>query len=66
MNYSAWERRSILEVFENELKETGEESEAQKRTSRDIAMAMMNLRKQMWNPDYDYIFDKKNWTIGDN
>ena len=62
----AWERRSILEVFENELKETGEESEAQKRTSRDIAMAMMNLRKQMWNPDYDYIFDKKNWTIGDN
>jgi len=60
----SWERRGLLDVFENELKE---ESDASKQLARrDVAASIRNLRIRMHGDDYRKIFDKSNRFIGED
>ena len=60
-----WESRSILEVFENEIKENEDvySMASQQLASRDVAASIWNLRKELQSGDYLRIFDKKNRFI---
>jgi hypothetical protein len=57
-----WESRSLLEVFENEK----EDSKADYFADRDVSASIYNLRKTLQLKDYQKIFDKRNFFIGDN
>lgn len=63
-----WERRSLFEVFENNLEENEDVySEAtQALRERDVAASIWNLRKRMQQQDYMKIFDKRNFFIGED
>lgn len=63
-----WEYRSLLEVFRNEIKENGDvySDTSQQLASRDVAASIWNLRKTMQTEDYQRIFDKRNWFIGED
>ena len=60
-----WEMRSLLDVFEEEFPNEDSERRATDKKDRDIAMAMFNLRKRMFNDDYKKIFNSKDWRIGE-
>eukprot|EP00565_Helicotheca_tamesis_P008300 CAMPEP_0185738206 /NCGR_PEP_ID=MMETSP1171-20130828/32284_1 /TAXON_ID=374046 /ORGANISM="Helicotheca tamensis, Strain CCMP826" /LENGTH=131 /DNA_ID=CAMNT_0028409343 /DNA_START=276 /DNA_END=671 /DNA_ORIENTATION=+ len=58
-----WEARPLSQVFKSELKEA--DSVARKKFERDIAQSMWNLKKTMKKEDYEAIFDKRNFFIGE-
>ena len=60
-----WEMRSIVDVFQQEFSNDDAERRAADKKERDIALAMFNLRKSMLNDDYEKIFNKRDWKIGD-
>jgi len=60
-----WESRGLYDLFRNEIEEDEESLAAEKRASRDVAAAMMNLRMRMNKDDFDAIFDKNNRFIGE-
>lgn len=62
-----WEIRPLLEVFQNEIKENEDVySEAsQQLASRDLAVSIWSLRKELMGNDFERIFDKKNRFIGE-
>jgi hypothetical protein len=57
-----WESRSLLDVFENE----NEDSRVDYFADRDVSASIYNLRKTLQLKDYQKIFDKRNFFIGDN
>lgn len=59
-----WERRSLLEVFQNEIEDTGMASKHL--AERDVTASIFNLRKQMQMEDYRKIFDSRNRFIGED
>lgn len=63
-----WESRPLAEVFENELKEDEDvySIATQQLGGRDVAASIWGLRKSMKTEDYQKIFDKKNYFIGDD
>ena len=63
-----WERRSLLEVFENEMDENEDvySLASQQLAERDVVASIWNLRKSMKTEDYMKIFDKKNRFIGED
>lgn len=63
-----WEYRTLLEVFENQITENADVYSAanQQLAQRDVAASIWNLRKTMQNSDYQRIFDKKNFFIGED
>jgi len=63
-----WEIRPINEVFVNEMKENEDvySMASQQLASRDLAASVWNLRQQLHNDDYQKIFDKRNFFIGED
>lgn len=63
-----WKSRPLAEVFENELKEDEDvySIATQQLGGRDVAASIWSLRKSMKTEDYQKIFDKKNYFIGDD
>lgn len=63
-----WERRGILDVFQNEIDEDEDvySLASQQLASRDVAASIWNLRKSLQQEDYQKIFDKKNIFIGED
>ena len=64
----AWERRSLLDVFESEMSENADvySLASQQLAERDVAASIRNLRKELQMEDYMRIFDKKNRFIGED
>lgn len=60
----AWEMRSLKEVFQNEVEDTG--SASKRLANRDVAASIFNLRKSMQTEDYRKIFDSRNRFIGED
>lgn len=63
-----WEIRPINEVFVNEMNENEDvySMASQQLASRDLAASVWNLRQQLHNDDYQKIFDKRNFFIGED
>jgi len=62
-----WELRGLLEVFENEIEGDDVYSMASKQLAeRDVAASIWNLRKTLQTEDYQRIFDRKNFFIGED
>lgn len=63
-----WEARPINEVFESEVGEKLDKYSvaSQQLAQRDVAASVWNLRKQLQNEDYQKIFDKRNYFIGED
>ena len=63
-----WEMRSLLDVFDNFDAENGSapSSSSHQLASRDIAASVFNLRRQLQTSDYERIFDKRNFLIGED
>ena len=57
-----WEVRGLLDVFENEQKDSTPDPFA----DRDVAGSIFNLRKTLQTEDFQKIFDKRNRFIGEN
>jgi hypothetical protein len=53
-----------MDVFESEIEEESEVSKSI--AKRDVASSVRNLRKSLQNEDYDKIFDRKNFFIGED
>ena len=60
-----WESRGLYDLFENEREEDEENLVKEARASRDVARNMMGLKRIMNKEDFDSIFDKRNWVIGE-
>ena len=60
-----WESRGLYDLFENEREEDEETLQKEARASRDVARSMMGLKMVMNKEDFDAIFDKRNWQIGE-
>jgi hypothetical protein len=63
-----WEARPLSEVFTSEI---GEKADiysvvSQQLSQRDVAASIFNLRRQLQLEDYQRIFDKKNYFIGED
>jgi hypothetical protein len=63
-----WEARPLSEVFQSEV---GEKEDiyslvSQQLNQRDVAASVVNLRKQLQQEDYQRIFDKQNYFIGED
>lgn len=63
-----WSARPLGEVFENELNEDEDvyALATESLRQRDVAASIFNLRKSMQPQDYQKIFDKKNYFIGED
>jgi hypothetical protein len=63
-----WEARPLSEVFTSEIGEKADiYSVVSKQLSqRDVAASIFNLRRQLQLEDYQRIFDKKNYFIGED
>jgi hypothetical protein len=63
-----WEERSLLEVFQNEIKENEDvySKASEQLQERDVAASIFNLRKVLQTEDYKRIFDKSNIFIGED
>lgn len=63
-----WESRPLLEVFENNLQENEDvySEMSEQLASKDVAMSIFNLRKEMKTEDYRKIFDKRCFFIGED
>ena len=63
-----WERKSLFEVFENEIDENEDvySLASQQLATRDVAASIWDLRKSLQGSDYQRIFDKKNRFIGED
>jgi hypothetical protein len=63
-----WSTRSLGEVFENELNEDEDVYATANKglRTRDVAASIYNLRKTMQMGDYQKIFDKSNYFIGED
>lgn len=63
-----WEERSLLEVFQNEIKENEDvySTASEQLQERDVAASIYNLRKVLQTEDYKRIFDKSNRFIGED
>mmetsp|Transcript_16126 Transcript_16126/g.46282 ORF Transcript_16126/g.46282 Transcript_16126/m.46282 type:complete len:280 (-) Transcript_16126:193-1032(-) len=59
-----WESRGLFDLFENE-NEDEETLKKEARASRDVARSMMGLKMIMNKDDFDSIFDKRNFFIGE-
>mmetsp|Transcript_60576 Transcript_60576/g.174789 ORF Transcript_60576/g.174789 Transcript_60576/m.174789 type:complete len:186 (-) Transcript_60576:89-646(-) len=55
-----WEVRSLLDVFENEIKDQKDPL-----ADRDVAASILGLRKVLQTEDYKQIFDQRNRFIGE-
>ena len=60
-----WESRGLYDLFENEREEDEETLQKEARASRDVARSMMGLKMVMNKEDFDAIFDKRDWQIGE-
>jgi hypothetical protein len=62
-----WEARSLLEVFESEIDDSGDvyATTSNRLADRDVAASIYNLRKHLHTEDYKIIFDKRNRFIGE-
>lgn len=63
-----WTARPLDQVFENELNEDEDvyALATESLRQRDVAASIFNLRKSMQPQDYQKIFDKKNYFIGED
>lgn len=63
-----WSARPLDQVFENELNEDEDvyALATESLRQRDVAASIFNLRKSMQPQDYQKIFDKKNYFIGED
>uniref|UniRef100_A0A6V2NIU2 Ribosomal RNA-processing protein 7 C-terminal domain-containing protein n=1 Tax=Ditylum brightwellii TaxID=49249 RepID=A0A6V2NIU2_9STRA len=59
-----WEVRPLSQVFKSEIEGKKSDS-ASKKFERDIAQSMMGLKRKMKKEDYERIFDKRNFFIGE-
>jgi hypothetical protein len=55
-----WEPRSLFDVFQSETKRDNDPLE-----NRDVAASIYNLRRVLQAEDFQRIFDKRNWFIGE-
>jgi hypothetical protein len=64
----AWEFRSLVEVFENEMTEEEDRYSlaSQQLAKRDVAESIFQLRKELQTEDYRRIFDTNNRFIGED
>jgi len=65
-----WQVRGLWEVFDDELEPDDNNNVYSKNNKqlgeRDVAASIYNLRKQLKTQDYERIFDKKNFLIGED
>jgi len=63
-----WESRPLLDVFEEEVDEERRKTMSSTNAAldqRDVGASIYNLRKKLQNSDFEKIFNKRNYFIGE-